>query len=111
MSDDHIKKRITKRRYNLRHRYGISLEEWEELAELQNWACIVCRVIPGPEDKPLVVDHDHSHCPGRRGCPECIQGLICSDCNHTEGMFGALERRHPEGVERMIEYRLGRGDE
>ena len=109
MSEEQEKK-LRKRGYNLRHRYGLSIEEWENMADEQNWACLVCDAIPGPES-PLVVDHDHAHCPGRRGCSECIQGLICASCNHLEGMLAAIERRHPEGIERMIEYRLGRGNE
>ena len=29
----------------------------------------------------LVVDHDHSHCPGPMGCERCVRGLICQGCN------------------------------
>lgn len=29
----------------------------------------------------LQVDHDHRHCPGKHGCPECIRGMLCNGCN------------------------------
>jgi hypothetical protein len=36
---------------------------------------------PGMKRLPLVIDHDHNHCPGPIGCELCIRGLICFQCN------------------------------
>jgi hypothetical protein len=29
----------------------------------------------------LSIDHDHSHCPAKHGCPDCIRGILCAPCN------------------------------
>jgi hypothetical protein len=29
------------------------------------------------------MDHDHRHCAGRVGCPKCVRGLICHECNNV----------------------------
>jgi DNA-binding transcriptional MerR regulator len=56
----------------LRHRYGITLEEYEEMLERQDGRCAICRR-PPPEGKRLHVDHNHET--GE------VRGLLCSWCN------------------------------
>jgi hypothetical protein len=34
----------------------------------------------------LVIDHDHSHCPGSYSCGQCLRGKVCSQCNVILGM-------------------------
>ena len=34
------------------------------------------------------VDHDHNHCPGEKGCRECVRGLIHRNCNTGIAFFG-----------------------
>lgn len=35
----------------------------------------------------LVVDHDHTCCPGATSCGACVRGLICHHCNVAAGML------------------------
>lgn len=61
----------------LRWRYGISLEEYLNLFEVQNGLCAICHI--PPSGKRLAVDHDH-----RTGK---VRGLLCEACNHGIGKF------------------------
>lgn len=56
----------------LRKRYGITLEQFEEMEARQGGRCAICR--KPPKDKALAVDHDH-----RTGL---VRGLLCTFCNH-----------------------------
>lgn len=69
----------------LRNRFGITLEEYEEMLERQDGKCAICGKaesalsnagIPG---KMLAVDHDHET--GR------VRGLLCQRCNIGIGQF------------------------
>ena len=69
--------------YDLRRRFGISLEEYETLLTQQNGVCAICGK---PETytyrgkiKNLSVDHEH-----RTGQ---IRGLLCYKCNLGIGQF------------------------
>jgi hypothetical protein len=59
-----------------------------------------------PRKKRLAVDHDHKLAklhdhPEEKGCPECIRGLLCRNCNRN-----ILGRLHddPEALERGAFY-------
>lgn len=43
---------------DLRRRYGLDLDAYVALAELQGWVCAICGK-PPKAGRPLVVDHDH----------------------------------------------------
>lgn len=66
--------------YYIKYRWSITLNEYEWLVAKQNGCCALCfKPTPG---KRLRVDHDHSHHENiKRGCKECIRGLLCDDCN------------------------------
>lgn len=63
-------------------RYGVSATLIDELMVRQGGACAICRT-PEAEtaEARLMVDHDHAHCTAQRGCPDCIRGLLCRNCN------------------------------
>jgi len=73
--------------------YGITDEEYEELAAQQGWACWICgeKAGKGP-GKKLHVDHNHKT--GK------VRGLLCSSCN---GGLGSLHDSM-ELLKRAIEY-------
>lgn len=62
---------------HLRSRYGITEEMYNRLLELQNGLCMLCR--DKPDDRRLVVDHDHET--GR------VRGLLCHTCNLHLGWY------------------------
>lgn len=59
----------------LQRLYGISVEEYYEILEIQNGVCAICGV--SPSDKRLAVDHCHTL--------NIIRGLLCDRCNTTLG--------------------------
>lgn len=76
------KKNESQRRYMLFARYGITPEEKEQMLQDQGGTCAIC-----PATKNLVVDHDHSCCPGEKCCGKCIRGLLCNQHNWGLGNF------------------------
>ena len=73
----------------VKHRYGISYLEYEEL--LANAACGICGANSSSRGK-LCLDHDHES--GR------IRGFLCTECNLALGYL----RDDPELLRRAIEY-------
>ncbi len=69
----------------LLYRYGITPERYEEMKTEQDGRCRICGVHEDDLDKPLFIDHDHTHCGGEFGCPVCVRGLLCSGCNWLLG--------------------------
>lgn len=66
-------------------RYGLTVEQFDELARQQGGACAVCERVTDE----LFVDHDHACCPERfKSCGKCIRGLLCTNCNAGLGQFG-----------------------
>jgi hypothetical protein len=63
--------------------YGITLEQYENMFELQNGCCAICERHQSNFKKRLSVDHEHSS--GK------IRGLLCSFCNTSLGNFDDRE--------------------
>ena len=66
-----------------RRRHGLGVDGIEALLARQDGRCAICR--KPQTDSPggrLAVDHDHAHCAGKRGCPDCVRGLLCVHCNN-----------------------------
>ena len=65
----------------LKHKYGLSIEQYDRMFLEQNGVCAICGNPPAPTGKPqqtrLHVDHDHQT--GQ------IRGLLCRACNHGIG--------------------------
>ena len=66
-----------KREYLLRSAYNMTLQDYDDLFELQDGKCAICGL---PEiNKRFCVDHDH-------GTGE-VRGLLCDNCNKALGHF------------------------
>lgn len=88
---------MSRRHVFLWNRYRISEEAFELVLASQGGRCALCRS-PSPKGRgTFSVDHDHacSHPrhragPSLHGCPDCIRGLLCDDCN--QNVLPAIER-------------------
>lgn len=77
-------------RMNLWSKYRLTLERYEQILADQGGRCAICGT-DSPQDIRLDrfhVDHDHSCCPGRESCGQCVRGLLCRGCNTALGNFG-----------------------
>lgn len=75
--------------------YGLTLEAFDALLQVQNGRCAICRVAFADVSRGAHVDHDHSS--GR------VRGLLCTHCNRGLGGF----RDSPASLAAAISY-LGR---
>lgn len=80
------------RNRDLKRKFGISLIEYEELLEKQNYRCAICGGYQMVKGNNLYVDHDHSTVK--------IRGLLCHYCNVGIGMMKDNEKI----LENAIQY-------
>jgi hypothetical protein len=73
--DDPEKLAAEKRAQKLKHRYGLSQEEYNARLASQNNACALC----GQREDVLHVDHCHTS--------GAVRGLLCHHCNVGLGHF------------------------
>jgi hypothetical protein len=68
------------RAYLLKQKYGITLDDYDELIEKQGGKCAICGTDkPNGHHKRFVVDHNHET--GE------VRGLLCNNCNSALGYF------------------------
>lgn len=80
------------RKYHLKARYGLTLEEFDRRVKAQNGVCAVCKEAPATD-----VDHDHRT--GR------VRGILCEPCNGSIGLF----HDDPKIIRKAIEYLVRHG--
>ena len=90
----------SQREGTLRRRYGISINDYERMLEEQGGTCALCPITPEENGRALAVDHDHSCCPGRNSCGECLRALLCDPHNKALGFFDD----NPELLIKAAEY-------
>ena len=73
----------SKRKHNYKTRYGITVEEYDELFAKQNGLCAICEkpeiLTKGDKLHALAVDHNHETMQ--------VRGLLCMNCNTRLGYF------------------------
>lgn len=75
-----------KNRIRLLRKYGLTVNEFDELFESQGRACAICRRT-APGGRNWNIDHDHNCCPGPGSCGKCVAGILCALCNPGLGLF------------------------
>lgn len=81
------------RKYQLKMKYGITLDQYDNMLLLQGGHCALCNKTPDDErDKVLSVDHCHK--------TNKVRGLLCNIHNRALGAFGDNE----EGLLKAIDY-------
>jgi hypothetical protein len=65
------------RNYHLGYKYGITLEEYNDIFTNQSGNCAICGRNQSTLKKILMVDHDHK--------TGIVRGLICHHCNFVLG--------------------------
>ena len=64
-------------KYKLESQYGITVEQYNQMLENQNYCCAICGT--EPVNRRLSVDHDH--------ITGQVRGLLCPKCNMGLGCF------------------------
>ena len=73
------------RKYTLKKRYGLTVEEFHGMIRSQEGRCLLCGLDPTKHEasafnrRTLHVDHDHRT--GR------VRGLLCNGCNRAIGLI------------------------
>lgn len=79
-------------------RFSLSLEELIAL-----FTPLVCSN-PGCDSAELLrIDHDHSCCPEKGSCGECVRGLLCNGCNTSLGSL----HEDPRRIRGLVNYLEG----
>lgn len=65
------------RRHHLKHKFNMTLEQYDALLAQQGGTCAICLGRPG--GKRLAIDHNHE--------TDVIRGLLCANCNQGLGHF------------------------
>lgn len=73
------RKKVNSRRYHLKRKFGLTIEDYERMLEAQGRGCYICGA-PPPEGGSLHVDHDHA--------TGTVRGLLCFTHNNALGDFG-----------------------
>lgn len=81
------------RRYELKRKYGITLEKFNEMLAAQDGKCAICGGVKSwGERKALCVDHNHE--------TGAVRAILCNSCNAGIGDF----RESPELLTKAIQY-------
>jgi hypothetical protein len=93
----------TDRRAHLKHKYGMSPEQYDKMLTAQHGVCAVCKQ---PETaqragriKLLSVDHSHT--------TKQTRGLLCDNCNRALGSMHDNIERLQSAIEYLNRYSKG----
>ena len=64
----------------IKHKYGLTKEQWMGIFDLQGGACALCNTHQSELTKALCTDHDHET--GK------VRGLLCLMCNSALARLG-----------------------
>ena len=72
---------LIRRRYDLKRRIGITVEEYDQAFEDQNGRCAICGLTEVGHTKQAILNADHDHVTRQ------FRGLLCHRCNMALGLF------------------------
>ena len=81
------------RQYNLKQKYGLTLDDYNNLFEKQEGRCAICGKHQVEIARHLDIDHDHN--------TGSIRGLLCPKCNAGLGYFESWYQKH---IQQVTEY-------
>lgn len=76
----------------IRRQYGISMQEFDELLQMQNNSCAICNKSIEALRRRMNIDHCHD--------TNKVRGILCTGCNTGLGHLGD----NIEGLEKAIQY-------
>ena len=86
------------RPYQLKTKYGITVDEYNSLLKKQGYRCAICGSNDGASAKgSSTFSVDHCHGTGK------VRGLLCNTCNRGLGLF----KDDPSVLETAIKYLKG----
>lgn len=86
------------RNWKYKKKYGITLDEYNEILEAQGGKCYICKTTePGGAGYSFTVDHNHE--------TKEVRGLLCCNCNRGLGYF----RDNPATLLAAAQYLLDKG--
>lgn len=71
----------TRKNGYLKQHYGISLEDYQKLLEIQGGKCKVCQTTDSGRKTSKFLSVDHCHKTGK------VRGIVCSTCNSIIGFI------------------------
>jgi hypothetical protein len=84
------------RKYKLKRKYNITVDDWERIFDSQGRRCAICH-----RTDPVRMWHtDHDHTTG------FVRGILCQPCNHLLGRLGdviPLIRKRVDGLLAYLE--------
>ena len=89
-----IKPDLEKNR-QLKHRFGITLEDYNEMKKQQDNKCCICKL---PFDD-VIAHLDHCH------TTKQVRGILCSNCNHGLGQFKDSVNNLSEAINYLLTTR------
>jgi len=84
---------VRRQKYNLKSKYGITPDQFNELLDAQGGKCACCGTTE-PHGRANRFCVDHCHTTGK------MRGLLCSTCNTGLGKLGD----NIEGLKRALAY-------
>lgn len=94
-TDDERRIRLeTQRKWWFRSRYGITVEEFDQMVDIQGGKCACCQREPQGKGAAAVLNVDHDHVTGR------VRGLLCNPCNQAMGLM----KDNPSMIRQLLRY-------
>lgn len=91
-----LRRREDRKGHNLKARYDLTIEQFNELIKAQDYKCMVCS-IGFDSSVSAFVDHDHAS--------EMIRGILCRTCNTLLGIYKEnIQRLRACGYEKHATY-------